>query len=124
QQAVGKPKKALFGVFAKGSGNQAAGTMTFYAGSPLKLVTATNSCLVINGNDAIVTGSAVIDNQTQTVVAELVDNTSPSDPSNPDLLRFSFAPFITPDPDHPGCYLSTLPPIAIKAGDLSIVPAA
>jgi hypothetical protein len=111
------PKKTdLFGIFAQGSGNQASGTMSAYPGTKLK--TATITCLVVNGNDAIVTGHL----GTQIWVAELVDNADPSDPSNPDLLRFSFDPFISPDPANPGCYLPMLSPIGLKSGDLSVVP--
>src|SRR5439155_1039764 len=49
-QTTGPKKKNLFGIFATGSGNQASGAMTFYAGNPLKLVTATIRCLVVSGN--------------------------------------------------------------------------
>src|SRR5581483_12208813 len=69
----------------------------------------------------VTSGTAVIDRQSQPVVAELVDNTHPSDPTNPDLLRFSFDGAIVPDPNNPGCYLPELAPVAIKAGDLSVV---
>jgi len=123
-QTSGPRKKNLFGIFATGSGNVASGAMSFYAGSPLKLVTATIRCLVVSGNDAIATGDAVINSTQQVVVAELVDLNDPSDQANPDLLRFSFDPFIRPDPDNPGCYLPTLAPTAIRSGDVRVVPGA
>ena len=110
--------KGLFGLFAAGSGKPASGTMSFYVGK--KLIAGKVKCLVINGNDAIVTGKATIGGVSQVVVAELVDVSAPHDRASPDLLRFSFTPAITPDPANAGCYLPMLPPLAILTGDISV----
>jgi hypothetical protein len=117
---MGNAKFDLFGLFASGVSNAATGTMTFYAGTPKqKLTTATVTCLQINGNDAIVSGTAKIDGVSTVVVAEAVDQGDPSGSPLSDSLRFSFAPVVTPT-DTPGCYLPVLAPVAIKSGDLHV----
>src|SRR5258708_6521326 len=91
-----------FRIYSTGSGNTATGLFSFWQkGSPTtttgwRWVTATVTCSTISGNDAILTGTAVVNGSTETVVAEAVDNTSPSSSGNPDRIRFSFAPTITP----------------------------
>jgi hypothetical protein len=115
-QATAQP---TFGVFATGSGNTATGLMHFAVSTPHPhYLDATVKCLIISGNDAIITGS-IVGHPTQRVVAEVVDNTSPSDPSNPDLLRFSFRGFIHKS-GPAGCYAPDLAPPAIAKGDLVI----
>src|SRR5262249_52477700 len=110
----------LFGVFASGIGNAATGTMTFYAGDPKpKLTTATVTCLQINGDDAIVSGTAKINGTQTVVVAEAVDQGDPSGSPQPALLRYSFAPVVNPT-GVLGCYAPILAPIAIKSGDLHV----
>jgi hypothetical protein len=115
-QATAQP---TFGVFASGSGNTATGLMHFAVSVPQPhYLDATVNCLIISGNDAIITGH-IVGHPKQVVVAEVVDNTSPSDPSNPDLLRFSFKGFIHKS-GPTGCWAPEISPPAIDEGDLLI----
>jgi hypothetical protein len=75
-------------------------------------------CLVVQGNRAIIT--AVSDELPGgIVVTEAVDNGEPSD-GTPDLLRNSFVEAIVPDPDNPGCFLPTLPPVPVTQGNIVV----
>jgi hypothetical protein len=51
---------------------------------------------------------------------EAVDNGPAGAGGSPDLLRFSFPPFITPDAGHPGCFLPVLPPVPVTQGDILV----
>jgi len=111
--------KDVFGVFAVGSGSSATGTASVYVGSPAKFTNGNVTCVQTSGNDSIVTVKVKIGGVKQIEVLEVVDNSSPSDSGNPDLVRFSFDPFITPTND-PKCWLPQLPPEAIRSGDVRV----
>lgn len=99
------------------SGANAAGHFLFRnPGQPW--VVALVRCVVVMGNRAIVTGVVVGTNTV--VVVEAVDNTNPSQSSNPDLLRFSFAGFIQPDNANPGCFVPVLSPVRVTQGDIVV----
>lgn len=79
------------------------------------------TCVIIEGNEAIVT--AVIkrpaSNAGDVLVMHAVDNGNPSE-STPDLLRFSFVPFIRESPANPGCFLPVLPPVPVTQGNIVV----
>jgi hypothetical protein len=86
--------------------------------SDVGLIKAEVTCLVVQGNRAIIT--AVSDELPGgIVVTEAVDNGEPSD-GTPDLLRNSFVEAIVPDPDNPGCFLPTLPPVPVTQGNIVV----
>jgi len=110
----GGPRTALFGVFATGSGNAATGSVSFIA-SPTrpKLITGMVTCMVISGNDAIITLNYKQAGVQHVAVAEAVDNSNPTADANPDAWRVSFDPFINPTPD-PNCWTPVLSPVPIS----------
>jgi hypothetical protein len=114
------PKKFdLFGIFAIGSSNTATGTMSVWVGNPRKWRTGPVTCVQTNGNDSIITGMVVSGGEIVIQVAEVVDNSDPSDPSQPDMLRFSYAPDITPTGTE-GCWEPVLGPLSLRSGDIRI----
>lgn len=84
--------------------------------------TADVTCVIIQGNEAIVT--AVIRKPAsaagQVIVMHAVDNGNPNEGSPPDLLRFSFAGAIFESPDNPGCFLPVLPPVPVTQGNIVV----
>jgi hypothetical protein len=80
------------------------------------------TCLEVTGNNAIATGIFVQPDSSkgQRVVMQAVDNGGGNPPK--DLLRFSFAGFIVPDPaDTTGnCWLPVLPPQPIQSGHIAV----
>jgi hypothetical protein len=115
---------AQFGIFSTGADDLATGIFSFWqkgfptSTSGWRKVTASISCALFSGNDAVLTGTVTVGTTTETVVAEVVDNTSPSRAPSPDGLRFSFDPTITEV--SPGCFTPGLGPIPIKEGDIRV----
>ena len=102
------------------AGEDARGTLSFKIdGQPR--IHADVRCLTVVGNQAFAT--AVITRPEafagQLVVMHAVDAGNLSDVA-PDLLRFSFVPFITPQPNNPGCFLPVLPPVPVTQGNIVI----
>ncbi len=104
------------------AGQGAMGTFSFKIAGQER-VRAEVTCLIVVGNQAIVTGTYT-DPQTgtaQIVVMHVVDNGEPGTSATPDLLRFSFANGgIVPDPQHPGCFLPVLPPVPVTQGNIVV----
>jgi hypothetical protein len=75
-------------------------------------------CLVVMGNRAIITSESD-EVPGGIVVTEAVDLGEPSDGTF-DLLRNSFEGAIVPDPDNPGCFLPTLPPVPVTQGNIVV----
>jgi hypothetical protein len=86
--------------------------------TPEGVIHAVVTCLIVDGNTALITG--VSDELPGgIVVVEAVDNGEPSN-GTPDLLRGSFEPFIFEDPERPGCFLPVLPPVPVIQGDIVV----
>ena len=102
------------------SGEDPQGQLSFkIEGQPR--IKADVTCLIVTGSEAIATATFV-DPQTgqdQIVVMDAVDNGEPNG-ATPDLLRFSFDPFITPDVNHPGCFLPVLAPVPVTQGNIVV----
>jgi hypothetical protein len=85
------------------------------------VINAKVTCVIVEGNQAFIT--AVSDELPGgIVVTHAVDNGEPSD-GTPDLLRNSFvepAGSIVEDPDNPGCFLPTLPPVPVTQGNIVV----
>jgi hypothetical protein len=79
------------------------------------------TCLIVVGTQAFATG--VITRPAaaagQLTVMHAVDAGNPNE-ITPDLLRFSFVPFIVPDANRPGCFLPVLPPVPVTQGNIVI----
>ena len=120
----GTPNHTEFGIFSVGSGNSATGEFSAWEkGFPTPTtgwhwVSATITCSMISGNDAILTGTATVNGVTETIVAEAVDKTNPSGAPHKDALRLSFAPTITEV--SPGCDTPSLPPVNLRNGDIRV----
>ena len=120
----GIPNHTQFGIFSVGSGNTATGSLSVWQKAfPTPTtgwhwVTANVTCSMISGNDAVLTGTAVVGGATETVVAEAVDNSNPSGPPARDAVRFSYAGTITQV--SPGCYTPALAPVRLKNGDVRV----
>jgi hypothetical protein len=79
------------------------------------------TCLTIVGNQAFATG--VIERPAaaagQLMVMHAVDSGERGGIA-PDLLRFSFVPFIVPHHNRPGCFLPVLPPVPVTQGNIVV----
>jgi len=99
-------------------GENPTGYLTFTIGGQRYVAQVT--CVVIQGNEAFVTG--VIRDPSwaagQIVVMHAVDNSNPNDPSNPDLLRFSFEGAIYEG--QPGCFFPVLSPVPVTEGNIVV----
>jgi hypothetical protein len=85
---------------------------------PQGVIKAEVTCLIVDGNEAFITG--VSDELPGgTTVTHAVDNGEPGDPT-PDLMRGSFLPFITPVDGQPGCFLPQLPPVPVTEGNIVV----
>jgi hypothetical protein len=101
------------------AGEDARGQLSFkIEGQPR--IKAEVSCLVVTGNTAIATATYTDeDGAEQVVVMEAVDNGEPSG-ETPDLLRFSFAGAIVPDPANADCFLPVLAPVPVTQGNIVV----
>ena len=111
-----EPIQFAFSAHSGPLGEDPKGTIQLYF--PEGVVHAEVTCLIVEGNRAIITG--VSDELPGgIVVIEAVDNGEPSD-GHPDLLRASFEPFIIESTEQPGCYLPVLPPVPVTQGDIVV----
>jgi hypothetical protein len=116
------PGSFAFGISAHGVGADATGTVTSASpseGFPLQIRV---SCLMVFGNDAIVTGRVTMprDLAGMVVVYEAVDNGNPVGGASPDLFRGSFEPFICPVDETGACFAPVLAPVPIIRGNIIV----
>lgn len=103
------------------AGQDPKGTLSFKTEGQAR-IRAEVTCLIVSGNRAIATATYIdpATGRTQLVVMEAVDNGEPGTAPAPDLLRFSFAPFIRPVAGSPGCFLPVLPPVPVTQGNIVV----
>jgi hypothetical protein len=83
------------------------------------------TCLLVDGNDAIITWVVTSKNGSSldagdVVVTEVVDNGNPGESTTPDLIRNSFEGAIVEDDDNPGCFLPVLAPVPVEQGNYTV----
>jgi hypothetical protein len=118
------PGVVAFGVSAHSgpSGEDPKGSLTFTnTGEGTQSFHAKVTCLIVAGNEAFATGVLTHPDSVegQTVVLHAVDNGNP-DSATPDLIRFSFEPFIVPEPGQPDCFLPVLAPVPVTKGNMVV----
>ncbi len=119
--AVGGGKHAgglqfAFSAHSDANGENAKGNIQLFIAGDMHPATVT--CLIVSGNEAIMTATsdAVPGG---IVVVDAVDNGGPTSGS-PDLLRGSFEGFIYESPERPGCFLPVLPPVPVDKGNIIV----
>jgi len=85
---------------------------------PDGVIHAKVTCVIVEGNQAFITGVA---NELPggIVVTHAVDNGGSGD-QQPDLLRSSFQGFIFEDSERPGCFRPVLPPVPVTQGNIVV----
>lgn len=118
-----------FGISAhsESDGTDAKGSITGETAGPEASIHAEVICLVVSGNEAIITG---VLNQPEAergniIVVHTVDNGNTPGSGSPDLLRGSFASNagVQPDPNNPGCFVPIFPPVPVEKGDIQVIDA-
>ena len=102
-------------------GEDAKGHLSFKIDDGPRFI-ADVTCLIVVGNEAFATGviRRPASSAGDLVVMHAVDNGNPSDPTTPDLLRFSFTGSIFESPTDPGCFLPVLPPVPVTEGNIVV----
>jgi hypothetical protein len=91
------PLHDTFGIFTQGSGTTATGSFSMWQYSNCKsgpckfqFLTSKVSCVdVVGPNHVVVTGVTTYLKVKETAVVEAIDNTDPTNPMNPDQIRFA-----------------------------------
>jgi hypothetical protein len=81
------------------------------------------TCLIVVDNEAVATGTIVFPESDagDRVVMHAVDGgePAPGQTAGPDLLRFSFEPFIV-EGSPPGCFFPVFPPVPVTKGNIVV----
>ena len=119
-----------FGISAHSDadGTDARGSLTGETqDNPIASLHAEVTCLVVTGNEAVVTGvlNQPASERGNIMVLHAIDNGRTPGSGSPDLLRFSFSSNggVVPDPNNAGCFLPIFPPVPLEKGDIAVTDA-